>query len=149
MASLTDFQSLLGAEGGLGVVATTRPDGSIQGSVVNVGVLDHPVRGEPAAGFVARGATVKLANLRRDPRVTIVARAGWQWIAVEGTAELVGPDDSMDGFDAAQLPELLRSVFRAAGGDHDDWPAYDRAMVEEARAAVLVSPTRVYSNRGA
>jgi hypothetical protein len=34
----------------------------------------------------------------------------------------------------------------AAGGTHDDWEAYDRDMVEQRRTAVLVTPTRIYSN---
>ena len=34
----------------------------------------------------------------------------------------------------------------AAGGTHDDWDAYDRAMAEERRTAVLVSVSRIYSN---
>jgi hypothetical protein len=29
----------------------------------------------------------------------------------------------------------------------DDWDTYDRAMAEERRAAVLVRPDRVYTNR--
>jgi hypothetical protein len=41
---------------------------------------------------------------------------------------------------------LLRDIFLAAGGAHDDWATYDRVMVEERRAAVLVRPSRVYSN---
>jgi hypothetical protein len=41
---------------------------------------------------------------------------------------------------------LLREVFSAAGGTHDDWDEYDRAMREERRTVVLVTPTRVYSN---
>lgn len=41
---------------------------------------------------------------------------------------------------------LLRNVFTAAGGTHDDWDTYDRVMREEGRVAVLISPTRVYSN---
>ena len=147
MASLADLSQLLDPERGLAVVTTTRADGSVQASVVNVGVLDHPVRGTPVVGFVARGGTVKLANLRRDARATVVGRTGWQWVAVEGTVELAGPDDRPDGFDPAGLPGLLRDVFTAAGGHHDDWAAYDRAMVEEGRVAVLVTPTRVYSNR--
>jgi hypothetical protein len=35
-------------------------------------------------------------------------------------------------------------VFVAAGGTHDDWDEYDRVMAEERRAAVLVTPTRIY-----
>ncbi len=39
---------------------------------------------------------------------------------------------------------LLREVFQAAGGTHDDWQEYDRVMREQRRTAVFVSPTRVY-----
>src|SRR2546426_673067 len=54
----------LGArESGLAVVVTTRVDGSPQASVVNAGVLEHPVTGEAVVGFVARGRVNKLANL--------------------------------------------------------------------------------------
>lgn len=146
MASLPDFENVLASERYLAVVCTTRRDGSVQASIVNVGVLDHPVGGEPVVGFVARGDALKLRHLRRDPRATVVARAGWQWAAVEGSVELIGPDDPRDGVDEAARAELLRAVFRAAGGTHDDWAAYDRTMAEERRAVALVSPTRVYSN---
>src|SRR5215475_1219024 len=92
---------------GLAVVSTTRPDGTIQSSVVNAGVLDHPVRGEPVAAFVSAGNAARLRNLRARPRVTVVVRAGWQWSAVEGPVELVGPDDPVEGIDAEKLRILL------------------------------------------
>jgi PPOX class probable F420-dependent enzyme len=131
----------------LAVVATSRPDGTIQASVVNAGILAHPVSGERVVGFVTYGAA-KLSNIRARPRSTVVFRAGWQWAAVEGATEVIGPDDPFPGFDPAGLPELIRSVFRSAGGTHDDWESFDRVMREERRAAVLVKPERVYSNRG-
>ena len=31
-----------------------------------------------------------------------------------------------------------------AGGTHDDWDAFDRAMADERRAVVLVTPHRIY-----
>ena len=130
----------------LAVVATTRRDGSVQASVVNAGILDHPVSGAPMVGFVTYGPT-KLANLRARPRASVVWRAGWQWVTVEGPAQLAGPDDLLPSFDPARVPQLLRDVFRAAGGTHDDWDTYDRIMREERRTAVLVAPERVYSNR--
>lgn len=146
VASLADLSALLEAERGLAVIATTRADGSVQASVVNVGVLAHPLRGDPVVAFVAQGGSFKLQHLRRDPRVTVVARSGWQWVSVEGRTELAGPDDPLDGLGADAAPQLLRDVFRAAGGDHDDWATYDRVMAEERRVAVLVTPQRVYSN---
>jgi hypothetical protein len=39
---------------------------------------------------------------------------------------------------------LLRDIFTAAGGTHDDWDTYDRVMATERRVAVLVEPERVY-----
>jgi PPOX class probable F420-dependent enzyme len=146
MPSLADLQALLEPEQGLGVVCTTRRDSGVQASVVNVGVLRHPRRAEDVAAFVARGGAVKLRHLRRDASITIVGRSGWLWVAVEGRAEIIGPDDAAPDFDPQELPTLLRAVFRAAGGTHDDWAEYDRAMVEDRRAAVLVSPERIYSN---
>ncbi len=148
MTDLAAFAALVPLEHGLCVLATTRPDGTVQASVVNAGVLRHPVTGAEVVGLVAAGGTRKVRNLRADPRATIVVRAGWQWATVEGTAEIVGPDDPRAGVDGDGLRVLLRDVFRAAGGTHDDWDAYDRAMADERRAAVLVTPTRAYTNPG-
>lgn len=135
---------LSSAEGGLAVVSTTRRDGSVQSSVVNAGVLAHPVSGQHVVGLVVRGLATKLRLLRARPRATVVFRSGWQWAAVDGPVELAGPDDSLSGFDATALPQLLRDVFTAAGGTHDDWATYDRVMAEERRTAVLVRPERLY-----
>jgi PPOX class probable F420-dependent enzyme len=111
--------------------------------VVNAGVLPHPVSGEPVVAFVTYGA-VKMANLRARPAVTLTFRAGWDWVAVEGRAELLGPDDG--ALDRERVRLLLRDIFSAAGGHHDDWDAYDAAMAAERRTAALVEPQRVYSN---
>ncbi len=64
---------------------------------------------------------------------------------MEGTVELVGPDDPVDGVDPERLRLLLREIFTAAGGTHEDFGAYDRAMAAERRAAVLVTPAQVYN----
>lgn len=146
MTDVTDFAALVRRDRGLCVVSTLRAAGTIQSTVINAGVLDHPVLGGPVVGFTTRGTAAKLVNLRARPRATIVVRAGWEWVAVEGLTEIAGPDDPLPGFDPAGLPELLREVFRAAGGTHDDWLTYDRVMAEERRAAVLISPERVYPN---
>jgi hypothetical protein len=52
----------------------------------------------------------------------------------------------VSGMDEERLRLLLREVFVAAGGEHDDWDAYDRTMLEQRRAAVLIEVTRAYSN---
>jgi PPOX class probable F420-dependent enzyme len=130
----------------LAVVATTRADGTVQASVVNAGLLAHPVSGEQVVAFVTYGKT-KLANLRSRPQATIVFRAGWQWASAEGRCDIIGPDDPFPGFERAALPELLRAVFRAAGGTHDDWEGFDQVMRDERRSAVLLHAERIYSNR--
>jgi PPOX class probable F420-dependent enzyme len=146
VVDLTAFADLVPLDHGLCVFATLRGDGSIHASVVNAGVLDHPLTGTPVVGLVAAGGTRKLRNLRADARCTIVARAGWRWAAVDGTAAIVGPDDPSPDVDGDALRHLLRDVFRAAGGTHDDWVTYDRVMAEQRRAAVLITPMRVSSN---
>ena len=87
-----------------------------------------------------------IQHLRERPRATIVVRAGWDWVGVEGQAELAGPDDPLPGVDAEGLRLLLREIFAAAGGTHDDWPRYDQVMAEERRTAVLVTPSRISTN---
>jgi PPOX class probable F420-dependent enzyme len=146
MTDLADFAALVPGDQGLCVVSTLRSAGTIQSSVVNAGVLAHPVTGASVVAFTTRGGTAKLVNLRARPRATVVIRVGWQWAAAEGPAEIAGPDDPLPGFPPEALAGLLRHVFAAAGGTHDDWPTYDRVMAEERRAAVLIAPERVYSN---
>lgn len=137
---------IVAADHGLAVVATTRKDGSVHTSVVNAGVLDDPITGAPVVGFVVRESAVKVRLLRRTHRASIVFRAGWEWAAVEGPVRLVGPDDLPDGFSAERLARLLRDVFTAAGGTHDDWAEFDRVMAAERRGAVLVELERITSN---
>ncbi|WNG90776.1 TIGR03618 family F420-dependent PPOX class oxidoreductase [Mycobacterium sp. ITM-2016-00318] len=146
MTTLAEAVALARGESGLTVVSTLRADNTIQASLVNAGVLPHPESGRPVLAFVTYGR-VKLANLRARPQLAATFRNGWQWATVEGTAEIVGPDDPRPWLsDTEGLRLLLREVFTAAGGTHDDWAAYDRTMAEQRRAAVLVEPTRVYSN---
>jgi PPOX class probable F420-dependent enzyme len=146
MADLAAFAALVPLDHGLVVVSTSRADGSIQSSVVNAGVLDHPVTGQPVVGLVASGSSKRLANLRARPRATVVLRAGWRWAGVEGPTDLAGPDDALEGFDGTDLPALLRTIFTAAGGTHADWDEYDRVMADERRVAVFVHPERTYGS---
>ena len=146
MITLDNAVALAAADNGLAVVSTLRADGTIQASLVNAGVMPHPATGQSALAFVTYGK-VKLANLRVRPQLAVTFRNGWQWATVEGNAELAGPDDPQPWLtDADQLRLLLREVFIAAGGTHDDWDEYDRVMAEQRRTVVLVAPTRVYSN---
>jgi PPOX class probable F420-dependent enzyme len=130
----------------LAVAITQRRSGEPAASVVNAGVLDHPLTGEPVVAFVARGHTAKLTHLRRTPQATLVFRAGWEWIGVSGSVELVGPDDPLAGIDAERLRVLLRDIYAAAGGVHPDLEEYDREMVADRRTAVLIRPEHFTNN---
>lgn len=131
------------ADHGLAVVSTVRPDGSVHSTVVNAGVMAHPVTGEDVVAMVVFGSTWKRKLFRRNGRASLVFRGGWRWAGVEGPTDVIGPDDPFAGFDLADLPGLLRDVFTAAGGTHDDWDEYDRVMAEERRAAVFIHPDRI------
>jgi PPOX class probable F420-dependent enzyme len=145
-SDLDQVRRLVAADQGLAIVSTTRKDGTVHSSLVNAGVLPDPATGGPVVGIVVRGGAVKLDHLRRTRTATVTFRVGWQWCSVDGAARIIGPDDPADDVPAAALPGLLRDIFTAAGGTHEDFAEYDRVMAAERRAAVLVTPTRIISN---
>lgn len=134
------------AEQWLAVLVTRRPGGEPSVSVVNAGLLEHPVTGRPTVAFVARGGTAKLANLRHEPQAALVFHAGWEWVAVRGPVDLAGPHDALRGLPPQGLPRLLRDIYHAAGGVHSNLDEYDRVMAAEGRTAVLVRPDRFTTN---
>jgi hypothetical protein len=137
---------LAAADQGLAIVSTTRPDGTVHSSLVNAGVIDHPVTGEPMVALVARGGAHKLKLFAAAGRANVVFRAGWEWVSVEGPVGIIGPDHPGAGFPPEGVPQLLRDIFTAAGGTHDNWPEYDRIMAEEHRTAVFIAPARITTN---
>ena len=146
MSDVARFEELVPLDHGLSVVVTRRADQTPHTSVVNAGVLPHPITGVASVAFVSPGRARKLANLRADPTIAVVVRAGWQWASVEGRAELIGPDDRHPEIDDERLRLLLRDIFAAAGGTHDDWDEYDQTMRDERRTAVFVTAKRNASN---
>jgi PPOX class probable F420-dependent enzyme len=125
---LGTFAALV-ARDSLCVVTATRADGSVQASLVNAGVVDGRV------AYVARGDALKVRLLGERPVCSVTVRDGFEWVTVEGSATIEGPDGVAD---------LLREIFQAAGGTHEDWDEFDRVMAEERRVAVFVDPARVY-----
>ena len=114
MADLADVARLAAADHYLAVFTVGEPDGMVRASVVSAGVIDDPVDGTPGVAAVVGGGTRKLALLRQIGRATLVFKNGGDWVAVSGPARLVGPDDGADlGLD---VPQTIRSVFKAAGG---------------------------------
>jgi hypothetical protein len=146
MADLDDVERLASGDSYLTVFTVARPNGTVQASVVNAGVLADPVDGSAGVAAVVGGGSRKLELLRQVGRATLVFKTGWEWLAVSGPVRLVGPDDGTDlGLD---VPALIRSVFRAAGGTHEDWDEFDRVMAADRRCAVFVRAERISSNAG-
>ena len=84
--------------------------------------------------------------MRSSGRAVVVFRNGADWIAVEGPVRLLGSDAPIEGLGAGQLAMLLRGVFVAAGGTHQDWDEFDRVMQADRRTAVLITPERISAN---
>ena len=123
-----------------GVVMTFRRNDVAQLSIVTCG----PYNGGVA--FTTTGDRAKLANLRRDPRSTIlVSKPDWSgYVAIDGKADILRSDST----EPEELRIALREVYRAcAGREHPDWEDYDRAMVEDRRAAIIIRPHHIYGVR--
>jgi len=84
----------------------------------------------------------KTKNMRRDPRVSLYVPGDnfWQFIVIEGTAELtpVAADPHDD------TVEQLIAYYRAGNGEHADWDDYRAAMVADGRLIAAVRPERAY-----
>lgn len=143
MPNLDHVKTFLADETGLATISTTQADGRVLSSIANCSVIDHPLTGGPCVALVSRGGAARLVHVRRGSEVTIAIRRGWTWVAVTGPADLIGPADPAAGIDAEALRLLLREIYQAAGGTHDNYDEYDRVMAQDGRTAVLVSPDRI------
>ena len=140
------LRRLVAAENGLCSFVCLDSSGSPHVSIINAGVMDNPVTGETSVACVVRANARKARLLRSDPRAAVAFRHRWDWVAVHGTARLIGLDDPAEG--VTDIPELLRDVFRSAGGTHEDWEEYDRVMAKERRLAIFVTLDHITSNTG-
>ena len=113
-----------------GILATMRPNGRPQMSVVAVGVDD-----EGRAVISTRETTYKVRMIRRDPKVSICVTSGdyWRWIQIDGIATLLPLPEAM---------EPLVEYYRGINGEHPDWDDYRRAMVEEGRTLIRIDIER-------
>ncbi|MDQ1647124.1 MAG: hypothetical protein QOJ50_3308 [Cryptosporangiaceae bacterium] len=149
---VTVLQSLIEAAGGLSVVAHAA-EGRVPASLVNAGLIEHPTSGRPVLAHVAYGDSRRVTRLAANPECSATFHDGRKWLTAEGNAQLVhGPWDERSTtndpalrFGEARYAELLRTVYRCAGGgEHPDWSEFDRAMRAERRVVVLVDVERLY-----
>src|SRR5258707_15129888 len=87
MADLADFEALVPADHGLVVMTVLGPDGRMRPSVVNVGVMGHPITGNRVVAVVIHGQARKLGHGRGRPRASVSLRAGRRGAAGEGPAQ--------------------------------------------------------------
>lgn len=118
------------------VLSTFRRNGAAQLSIVVVGAYGD------GAAFTTTEDRAKLLNLRRDPRCSLLVSqdSWWGFVVLEGTARILAADNT----DADELRQAFREVYRSISGEHPDWEEYDRAMVEDKRAVIVVVPDRIY-----
>lgn len=63
LASLETVWSYLTEENGLAVVSTVQADGAVLSTVVNCGVVDHPITKESCVAFVSGGNAACLKHI--------------------------------------------------------------------------------------
>ena len=146
MSDIEIFSNYLSEETGLATVSTTQADGRVLSSVVNCGMIKNPLTGDTCVAFVSGSKAARLRHIDRGSQVTVNVRRGWIWSSVTGPADLIRPESLPESIDAGQMRLLLREVFHAAGGVHDDLEEYDRAMAQEERVVVCITPKRILGN---
>lgn len=124
------------------VLATTKRDGRPQLSVVTYAWYPND-DGRAVVRISTTDGRAKVANLRRDPRASLVVTddSGWSYAVLEGDVGLsrTAADEHDDVVD-----ELVRVYRDASGSEHPDWDEYRRAMVDDRRLVVRLVVSHVY-----
>ena len=84
----------------------------------------------------------KTRNMRRDSRVLLhlTDPPSWSYLAFDGTADLSPVTTEPGDATSDALVEYFEAV---SGGPHPDWDEYRRAMVDEGRLIVRLTPLSV------
>ncbi|HEV7203720.1 MAG TPA: PPOX class F420-dependent oxidoreductase [Jatrophihabitans sp.] len=113
------------------ILVTHRQDGSPQLSPVTGGMDD--------AGRIVISTypeRAKVTNLRRNPAAGVLVLSDefdGSWLQVDGTAEVIDLPDAV---------EPLVDYFRSISGEHPDWDEYRRAMRDQGKCLIRITPTR-------
>jgi len=113
------------------VLLTRRSDGAPQVSPVTGGVDDS---GRIVISTYPERA--KTINARRTPEVSVLVLSddfGGAWVQVDGTCEVLDVPESI---------EPLVEYFRNIAGEHPDWGEYRRAMAEQGKSLLRITPVR-------
>jgi PPOX class probable F420-dependent enzyme len=113
------------------ILMTTRHDGSVQASPVSAGV--DPQGRVVIASYPERA---KSRNARRTGTASVLvlsAEFSGAWVQIDGDAEVL---------DVPEAIEPLVDYFRSISGEHSDWDEYRRAMVDQGKCLIRITPTR-------
>jgi PPOX class probable F420-dependent enzyme len=136
---LDDSLLTLAASRNLGTLATIKRDGRPQLSNLNF-ALD---RASLTVRASVRDGLAKVANVRRDPRASLLVSSpdGWSYAVLEGEVELSPVAGAGDDATVDELVELYRTI---RGEEHPDWDDYRRAMVADRRLILRLHVTHAY-----
>jgi len=112
-------------------LVTTRRNGRPQVSPVTCGV-----DAEGRVVISTYPSRAKVANLRRDPAVTLLVHSDeWDgaYVQLDGTAEVI---------DLPEAVEPLVDYFRSISGEHPDWEQYRQAMLDQGKSLIRVTVER-------
>lgn len=113
------------------LITRRRSDGGSQASPVTGGV--------DAAGRIVISTypeRAKAGNLRREPAASVLVLSddfGGAWVQVDGAAEVL---------DLPEALEPLVDYYRSISGEHPDWDEYRRAMRDQGKSLVRITPRR-------
>ncbi|WP_420123543.1 PPOX class F420-dependent oxidoreductase [Nakamurella sp.] len=113
------------------VLMTTRSDGSVQASPVTAGV--DPQGRVVIASYPERA---KSRNARRTGTASVLVLSDdfdGAWVQIDGDAEVLHVPEAV---------EPLVDYFRCIAGEHSDWDDYRRAMVDQGKCLIRITPTR-------
>ena len=120
-----------------GVLTTIKADGRPQLSNITYDLGDDGI-----VRISVTDSRAKTRNLRRDPRASLHVTTDdfWQYVVVEGQADLTPPATAPDD---PTVDELV-AYYRAVVGEHPDWDDYRRTMVTDRRLVLRLHPERAY-----
>jgi len=113
------------------VLTTFRADSSLQSSPVTGGI-----DGQGRVVIASYPRRAKSVNVRRDPRASVVVLSdefGGAYVQLDGDAEVI---------DVPEAVELLVDYYRVIAGEHPDWQDYRRAMLDQGKCLIRVTPRR-------
>jgi PPOX class probable F420-dependent enzyme len=113
------------------VLTTFRADASLQSSPVTGGI-----DGQGRVVIASYPRRAKSVNIRRNPRASVVVLSdefNGAYVQLDGDAEVI---------DVPEAVELLVDYYRVIAGEHPDWQDYRRAMLDQGKCLIRVSPGR-------